>query len=68
MLGKCELEHTNYSYFDAETRGLAFEQMCTDLRAAPPGSVVLLHSCAHNPTGVDPTLEQWEALSDLFHE
>jgi len=36
------------------------------LEAAKPGSIVLLHVCAHNPTGVDPTEEQWRALAKLF--
>jgi len=51
-----------YRYFDANTKGLNCEGMLEDLTAAPEGSVVLLHACAHNPTGVDPTYEQWEAI------
>ena len=30
-----------------------------------PGSIVLLHACAHNPTGVDPTLEEWRRVLDV---
>lgn len=37
-----------------------------DLGAAPSGSIILLHACAHNPTGVDPTLEQWEQIRQLI--
>lgn len=37
-----------------------------DLGSAPSGSIVLLHACAHNPTGVDPTLEQWEQIRQLI--
>ncbi len=36
--------------------------MLEDLRQAPEGSIVLLHACAHNPTGVDPTPEQWRGI------
>ena len=36
--------------------------MCEDLSCAPQGSVVLLHACAHNPTGVDPTPDQWQGI------
>lgn len=36
-----------------------------DLRSAPAGAIVLLHACAHNPTGVDPTLEQWEQIRQV---
>jgi aspartate aminotransferase len=36
--------------------------MLDDLRAAPPGAIVVLHACAHNPTGVDPSTEQWAGI------
>jgi len=39
--------------------------MLADLGAAPEGSVVVLHGCAHNPTGIDPSGEQWAALAEL---
>lgn len=47
-------------------RGVDFEGMCRALSSAPEGSVVLLHACAHNPTGADPNAEQWRELSALF--
>jgi hypothetical protein len=37
-----------------------------DLSSAPTGAIVLLHACAHNPTGVDPTLDQWEQIRQLM--
>jgi aspartate aminotransferase len=40
--------------------------MTVDLLKLPTGSAVLLHACAHNPTGVDPSPEQWRELSALF--
>lgn len=40
--------------------------MLEDLGSAPPGAIVLLHACAHNPTGVDPTIEQWEEIRSLI--
>lgn len=39
----------------------------SDLSSAEPGSILLLHACAHNPTGVDPSPEQWQALLSLTH-
>lgn len=42
--------------------------MKADIKAAPEGSIVLLHACAHNPTGVDPTEAQWKELSELVKE
>ncbi|CAL9050435.1 unnamed protein product [Musa banksii] len=55
-----------YRYYDPTTRGLNFEGLLADLSAAPPGAIVLLHACAHNPTGVDPTLDQWEQIRLLM--
>lgn len=59
------VERVLYRYYKNDTRGLDFEGMTEDLAAAPEGSVVLLHACAHNPTGVDPSPEQWAQLSAL---
>ena len=53
--------HT-YPYYDAATGGLKFESMLAALDALPPLSIVLLHACCHNPTGVDLTPAQWERL------
>ncbi|KAL8149230.1 hypothetical protein AgCh_006295 [Apium graveolens] len=55
-----------YRYYNPETRGLDFEGMLEDLGSAPSGAIVLLHACAHNPTGVDPTIEQWEQIRQLM--
>jgi len=42
--------------------------MLTDLANAQPGSIVLLHTCAHNPTGVDPTPEEWHEIAKVMKE
>ncbi|XWS17281.1 hypothetical protein CRYUN_Cryun33cG0054000 [Craigia yunnanensis] len=55
-----------YRYYDPTTRGLNFQGLLEDLGAAPAGAIVLLHACAHNPTGVDPTVEQWEQIRQLI--
>ncbi|KAJ8502860.1 hypothetical protein ONZ45_g11382 [Pleurotus djamor] len=62
------LEVRGYRYFDKKTVGLDFEGLKADLRAAPEQAIVLLHACAHNPTGVDPTPEQWAEISDIVKE
>ena len=51
-----------YPYYDAATGGVKFPEMLAALRALPAKSVVLLHACCHNPTGVDLTPAQWDAL------
>lgn len=56
----------NYPYFDPETHGLKFNAMLETLKTLPPNSVVVLHACCHNPTGVDLTEEQWKLTSDVF--
>jgi aromatic-amino-acid transaminase len=53
--------HT-YPYYDPATGGLRFEDMLTTLNSLPPKSVVLLHACCHNPTGVDLSPLQWDEL------
>jgi len=58
------LEIKTYRYLDAATRTkLDFDAMLEDLSAAESGATILLHACAHNPTGVDPSMDQWKALS-----
>jgi aspartate aminotransferase len=55
-----------YKYYDPKTIGLNFSGMLDDVNAAQDGSIFMLHACAHNPTGVDPTVEQWKEISALF--
>ncbi len=62
------LKVERYRYYNKDTIGLDFEGMIADLKSMPRNSVVLLHACAHNPTGVDPTEEQWAAISDAVKE
>jgi len=62
------LPSAKYRYWDAAGRCLNLSGMLADLRAAPSGSVVLLHACAHNPTGVDPTRDQWKQIAAVCKE
>jgi aromatic-amino-acid transaminase len=59
--------HT-YPYYDTGTGGLKFDAMLETLRGLPAKSVVLLHACCHNPTGVDLTRAQWETLVPVLRE
>jgi len=61
-------ELIDYRYYDAETRGLDFAGMLEDLGKLEPGTVVLLHACCHNPTGVDLTAEQWKQVVALVKD
>jgi aromatic-amino-acid transaminase len=62
------LEVETYPYYDPETRGLAFDKMLATLARAGEGDLVLLHACCHNPSGVDPSIAQWEVLAQLAKE
>ena len=52
----------SYRYYDAANRGVDFDGMLADLKAAAPGAVVVLHACCHNPTGYDITPAQWDQV------
>ncbi|KAL0230832.1 hypothetical protein PCE1_003209 [Barthelona sp. PCE] len=58
----------SYRYFNNKTCSLDFEGMIEDMNAIPEGSVILLQACGHNPTGVDPTKEQWEVIANIVVE
>ena len=58
----------SYPYYDAATGGLNFDAMLSALRGVPAKSIVLLHACCHNPTGVDLTQAQWEQLVPLLRD
>ncbi|KAL4771285.1 pyridoxal phosphate-dependent transferase [Aspergillus nidulans var. acristatus] len=62
------LEVEKYRYYNKDTIGLDFEGLVEDLKAAPNNSIILLHACAHNPTGVDPTQDQWRQISNVMKE
>ncbi len=53
-------------YFDASTNGLAWDEFLAGVNQIPAGDVLLLHACCHNPTGIDPTPEQWKQLADVI--
>jgi aromatic-amino-acid transaminase len=59
--------HT-YPYYDAATGGLKFDAMLAAMRTLPARSIVLLHACCHNPTGVDLARAQWDALIPVLRE
>lgn len=58
----------NYSYYDAATQGVDRTGMLADLKALPARSIIVLHACCHNPTGVDLNLDDWKAVLDVLRE
>jgi len=65
ILGGAGLTVGYYRYYDAANRCVDFAGMLDDLRAAAPGTVVVLHGCCHNPTGYDLTRDQWDQVLDV---
>ena len=57
-----------YAYRDPKTNGLDFDAMYESIKKIPRGDVILLHGCCHNPTGIDPTPEQWAKIGDLLDQ
>lgn len=57
-----------YRYYNKETKALDWDNLIADLSQAGHGDVVLFHGCCHNPTGIDPTPEQWQTLANMSAE
>jgi len=65
---KCGFSIQEYPYLDFEAQRLDFEGFCAAVEKMQPEGAVLLHACCHNPSGIDPSLEQWKRLSSLIKE
>jgi len=68
LLGGAGLEMKTFEYYDADSHSLQLEAMLDSLRRIPRGDLVLLHSCCHNPTGIDPDEKEWRAIADVVIE
>jgi len=65
LLGSAGLELKSYPYYDAEKHRLKIDEMLDILRGVPRGDIVLFHACCHNPSGLDPTDDEWRAITDV---
>lgn len=61
-------EVESYPYYSPETHGLDFDAMIGFIGELPERSIVVLHACCHNPTGVDPDQSQWQKLAEVVQE
>jgi aspartate aminotransferase/aromatic-amino-acid transaminase len=68
IFSKSDLDISTYPYYDSESHGLNLAGMITVLEDIPENDVVLFHACCHNPTGVDPTAEDWETIAKVCKE
>ena len=62
------MEVKSYAYLDSAKQNLDFDAFLAALQQIPSGDCVCLHACCHNPSGVDPTLEQWKAIGDVVEQ
>ncbi|XP_022821053.1 aspartate aminotransferase, mitochondrial [Spodoptera litura] len=62
------ITHKKYRYYDPNTLKFNLKGCCEDICSMPPGAIILLHACAHNPTGIDPKPEEWQILSEIIKE
>jgi len=68
IFGNAGWDIEKYKYYNPESKTLDFDGMLDSLNKASKGDVVLLHGCCHNPTGVDPSPEQWKKIAELIKE
>ena len=61
-------EVLSYPYYSAETQNVDFAGLSSTLNTYTPGTIVVLHACCHNPTGVDLTPEQWQQVVQIVKE
>lgn len=61
-----EMEIHSYPYYHRVAHDLDFDGMCSSINRVPSPGIILFHACCHNPTGIDPTVEQWQELSQLL--
>ena len=62
------LKVERYPYFDADAHGVNLDAMLAAIREIPAGDIICLHACCHNPTGADPSAEQWKQIADAVYD
>lgn len=68
LLGGAGLELATHPYYDPEKHVLKVDEMLDTLSKVDKGDIVLLHACCHNPSGVDPSEDEWRAIADVIVE
>lgn len=68
LLGGAGLELEAYPYYDTQAHVIKIDEMIAALGKAGEGDIVLLHACCHNPSGVDPSEDEWRAIADVLIE
>lgn len=66
IINRAGLEFKKYPYYDPATKKVSIDKYLNHLNNANEGDVILMHACAHNPTGVDPTFEEWQKIAEMI--
>ncbi len=68
LLGGAGVKLKQYPYYDTTNHVIKIDEMLATLRTVPAGDVVLLHGCCHNPSGLDPSADEWRQITDVIIE
>lgn len=68
VFGAAGLNVNSYPYFDANSHGVDIDALLAAIAEIPAGDVICLHACCHNPTGADPSAEQWKQIADAVYD
>jgi len=68
IFAEAGLEVASFRHFDPKTQALTFDETISALKGASAGDVVLLHGACHNPSGADPTADQWRELTNVISD
>ena len=68
VFGDAGFKVDKYTYFNAQRRCLDFDGMLASMQSMAAGDIILLHACCHNPSGIDPTIEQWKQIAQTINE
>ena len=68
IFGEAGFTVDKYTYYNASERTLNFEGMLASMQKMAAGDIIILHACCHNPSGIDPTAEQWKQIAQVVNE
>ncbi|MHC4526136.1 MAG: aromatic amino acid transaminase, partial [Planctomycetota bacterium] len=68
VFGDAGFKVDKYTYFNAQQRRLDFDGMLASMQNMAVGDIILLHACCHNPSGIDPTVEQWKQIAQVIND
>ena len=68
IFGDAGFKVEKYTYYNAEDRSLNFDGMLASMEAMAAGDIIILHACCHNPSGIDPTIDQWKQIAQVIND